>query len=269
MDASGHAAESAVDACVREYRAFTDAVALDKELRKARVALGEARGQLDRAKVALAKARTAKNKLADAGLRALRAVGRADPYLREGVRMVQGGRRGLRTAGRFAVLPLRVSRGRKRRQWGRRREKAEKMENALSPAERAFIRASNACPGKDEVARLHKALEDATDRHARLQTLLKIRQRKGLPSSRLLGETLRNRVVSLSGAELTSVAKALGGRGGEGRLIAAGRRISRLLPLEPASRAGLEATLQAAGTLNSMTRSSVGSRGREREHGGP
>ena len=261
-DRRGGAPDPAVDACVREYRAFTDAVALDKQLKQAKVAVGEARGRFSRAKAAVKHVQTIKNRLGDAGLVALRMVGGVDPYVAAGVRVIGRTRRGLRSAGRYAMLPLRFARRRRGRSTERKRERAERAEHALSPAERAFLHASNACPGKEDMERLSMAFDAAQGQYRKVVRLLELRNHKGLESTQLVGAALRTRIFSLSSPQQSAVALRVGGSRDGGRsLVSAGRRISRILPLEPAMRAGVEASLKAAAALNAVTMSFLGGRG--------
>lgn len=248
-------------ACIAEYRAFHDAVALDRQLRQAEAALGTARTRVSRAGRAIARARTAKTKLVEALVRALRSAGASDPYIAAVVSAVQQERHLLRNVGRYTALPLRLGKQLRRKRLWRRRHKAVAVEGTLAPAERAFVAASSARPSKEDVEGLRAAVAAADGKHKDIKVLLTLRNHKGLASTRLVGEALRTRIFTLSAAQQGAVAHAVGGGRGTQRLVTAGKHIARLLPMEPATKAGVEAALRAAGAFSAVTESFLGGRG--------
>ena len=253
-----------VVACIAEYRAFHDAIALDRQLRQAEAALGTARTRFARAGQLVSRARTAKTKLTEALVRALRSVGATDPYIAAVVRAVQQERQLLRNVGRYTVLPVRLGKQLRRKRLWRRRHKAVAVEGALGPAERAFIAASNACPSKEDVKRLQEAVTAAEGKHKAVKALLTLRNHKGLASTRLVGEALRTRIFTLSAVQQGAVARAVGGDGpggrGTRRLVTTGKHIARLLPMPPATKATVEVALRTSGALSAVTESFLGGR---------
>ena len=249
-----------VVACIAEYRAFHEAVALDRQLRQAKAALGTAQTRFAGARLAIARARTAKTKLIEALVRALRSVGASDPYIAAVVSAVQRERHLLRNVGRYTILPVRLGKQLRRKRLGKRRHKAVAVEGTLAPAERAFVAASNARPTKEDVERMRTAVAAAEGKHKDIKALLTLRNHKGLSSTRLVGEALRTRIFALSTEQQGAVARAVGGARGTHRLVTAGKHIARLLPIEPGTKAGIEAALHAAGAFSAVTESFLGGR---------